>query len=138
MAYSYTLEHILPQKWETFWPIPLTPITKECNSEEAMKKDEENIFSRQKAVYEIGNMTLLNGRLNTAISNFDIARKVEGEKNKKGIRYYNELSITKSFLETYDKQKKWNEGLIHARSEEIIADFIKYWPIDVFQDNVAD
>lgn len=133
LAYSYTLEHIMPQKWETFWPVQLTPITDECPKEEAEKKDNENRSRREKAVFEIGNMTLLNGRLNTAISNYEITRKVEGEKNKKGIRYYNELNITKSFLEKYDKEKIWNEEMIRIRSNEIIEDFKKYWPISCYQ-----
>lgn len=135
LAYSYTLEHILPQKWKEFWPIPLTPISEDCPIEEAKKKDEDNIIARQAAVYEIGNMTLLNGRLNSSISNYDIVRKIEGEKSKKGIRYYNELSITKAFLETYDRDKKWDEATIRARSLRIINEFKKYWPIDIDQAN---
>ena len=138
LAYSYTLEHILPQKWEAHWQIPLTPITEECDAEEAKKRDEENVSARQRAVFEIGNMTLLNGRLNSSISNYDINRKVEGEKGKKGIRYYNELSMTKRFLENYDKEKKWDESTIRARSKVLIEEFKKIWPLDITLTSEAD
>lgn len=129
LAYAYTLEHIMPQKWEANWSITDIPV-KDVDTQKKITDKEQATETREAAVYEIGNMLLLNGKLNTSLRNYDIVRKIDGEKTKKGIRYYNELMLTKDFLGLYDKQKKWNELLIRQRTDELTQKFIKYWPVN--------
>jgi len=47
------IEHLLPQQWETHWPVGTDPTAK---------------AQRSQSVHLIGNLTLLTGRLNTKIS----------------------------------------------------------------------
>ena len=60
---NLTVEHIMPQAWERNWPLSE-------NSEEAAD-------SRKQAVKEIGNLTLITGKLNASVSNAAWAEKRE-------------------------------------------------------------
>ncbi|GEM_PF-3472404 len=107
LKYNYSLEHIMPQKWEEYWHV--VPVYNETGVEETDHEKAKSI--RYSKIYSLGNMTLLNSRLNTSLRNFIFKRKIEGEGRKKGIRHYSELWITKSdIIDKYDNGEKiWNE-----------------------------
>lgn len=66
LKYCYTLEHIMPQKWHEYWPID-NPSVKDENGQVVtdIERAEE---IRAASIYEIGNMALLDSKLNTSIS----------------------------------------------------------------------
>lgn len=66
LTYKYELEHLMPQKWEENW--------------KEIGKDKDNA---ERLIYQIGNMTLLNGSLNAGISNAKWEIKLNGDTNKK-------------------------------------------------------
>lgn len=125
LKYNYSLEHILPQKWEEFWS-NVDVLDENANvitdAEEAKKE-------RYSKIYSIGNMTLLNSSLNTSLRNFDFRRKIEGEGRKRGIRQYADLGITRfDILEKYDSGEKiWNEQKINQRTSNLSADILTIW-----------
>ena len=52
------IEHIMPQSWHQYWPLPADTV------------DEDGaIASRNRLLHSIGNLTLVNQRLNSALSN---------------------------------------------------------------------
>lgn len=125
LKYTYTLEHIMPQKWEEFWST--VPVT---GDDGALIDDPEVAKQyRYKTIYSIGNMTLLKSSLNTALRNYEFKRKVEGEGRKRGIKHYAELGITKlDVVAPFDAgDQTWDETKIRNRNAEITADVLAIW-----------
>lgn len=125
LKYNYSLEHLMPQKWEEYWNNVAVvdangnPIT----DKEVAKKE------RHSKIYHIGNMTLLNSSLNTSLRNHEFDRKIQGEGRKKGIKDYADLGITRfDILTPFESGDKiWNEKKIIDRTESLATDIIKIW-----------
>lgn len=125
LKYTYTLEHVMPQKWEEFWSsVPV------IGDDESVIADPELAKQyRYRIIYSIGNMTLLKSSLNTALRNYEFKRKVEGEGRKRGIKHYAELRITKlDIVAPFDSgDQTWNETKIRKRTVEITGDVLTIW-----------
>ena len=79
VAYNFDLleiEHILPQKWEAHWPLPVA---------------ENARASREHMLHGIGNLTLVSGKLNPTLSN---APWLDSDKGTKGKRSAFEMHST--------------------------------------------
>ena len=126
LKYAYSLEHVMPQKWQEHWPIT-NPQVLDANTGLPIDDVEEAEAARNAAVYEVGNMVLLNRRLNTALRNYNIQRKMDGEGRKKGIKAYNALFSTNDIIEVYDQSGTWDEQSIRARTEEITKHALSVW-----------
>jgi len=125
LKFTYSLEHIMPQKWEEHWkdiPEKYKPDGSKMTEEEA-KKD------RYEKVYWIGNMTLLRSSLNSALRNYTFEKKMEGEGRKKGIKAYADLSITKDdIVGPYDKgDRNWDERKIEERTNKLEKEIMEIW-----------
>lgn len=109
LTYKYELEHLMPQKWEENW--------------KEIGKDKDNA---ERLIYQIGNMTLLNGSLNAGISNAKWEIKLNGDTNKKNcISNCADLKITKELLDEIE----WNKDKIENRTANLIDEFFKIWDI---------
>jgi DNA-directed RNA polymerase subunit N (RpoN/RPB10) len=125
LKYTYTLEHIMPQKWEEYWStVPVIGEDGNVISDFEVAKQ-----CRYRIIYSIGNMTLLKSSLNTSLRNYEFQRKIEGEGRKRGIKHYAELGITKlDIVEPYDKgDHSWDEAKIRERTAEITKDVLGVW-----------
>ena len=125
LKYTYTLEHIMPQKWEEYWSaVPVTG-----DDDEKIADIEAAKQYRYKIIHNIGNMTLLKSSLNTALRNYEFKRKVEGEGRKRGIKHYAELGITiLDIVAPFDAgDQAWDETKIRKRGKEIINDVLAIW-----------
>lgn len=125
LKYNYSLEHIMPQKWEEYWSnIDVLDETNNVIIDKEIAKRE-----RYSKIYSIGNMTLLNSYLNTSIRNYEFSRKIEGEGRKRGIRHYADLGITRfDILDRYDAGDKiWNEQKINERTTQFANDILTIW-----------
>jgi hypothetical protein len=103
------VEHILPQSWETGWPI----------SENVSPED------RNWALHGIGNLTLVSEKLNPTMSNspwIDPAGKVG---KQEALRKHTRLEINRRLLEIYPI---WNDDAIEARGREMLTDALAIWP----------
>ena len=131
LKYAYSLEHIMPQKWEEFWSnIPV------ISDDGTPFEDTENAKKhRYSQIYAIGNMTLLKSSLNTSLRNYEFKRKVEGDGRKRGIKAYAELGITKfDIVAPYDAgEVVWDETKIKKRTAEITSDVLAIWNIETEQ-----
>lgn len=125
LKYNYSLEHILPQSWEEHWST--VPVYDEKNA--IIGNSDEAKKVRYKKLLSIGNMTLLNSRLNSSLRNYKFERKVEGEGRKRGIRDYSDLWITKEDItENYNKgQKTWDERRINERTKNLSQEILNIW-----------
>lgn len=113
LQYIYTLEHLMPQTWQTHW--------------QDIGKDEENA---EKLIYQIGNMTLVKGKLNSALQNHNWDTKLNGDgKSKNFIKKNADLIITRELFDI----KEWNEAEIRQRTEELTKDFLEIWNVDIFK-----
>lgn len=125
LKFTYSLEHIMPQKWEEHWK----NIPEKHKPDGSKMTEEESKKDRYEKVYWIGNMTLLSSSLNSALRNYTFEKKMEGEGRKKGIKKYAELSITKDdIVEPYDKgDKKWDENKIEERTKKLGKEIMEIW-----------
>jgi uncharacterized protein with ParB-like and HNH nuclease domain len=96
---DYSLEHLMPQKWQENWPMPTG-----LSEIEQLKFKEE----RNKTINTLGNMTIITQGLNSAVSNYDWSNKLkQGLEDKcKGI-------LT---METALAKPNWNEDEIALRA----------------------
>ncbi len=125
LKYSFSLEHVMPQKWEEFWS--KTPYV---DREGKVLDDCEDSKNKRRAfIYNIGNMTLLNSSLNTSLRNYIFEDKVNGKGLRKGMKSYGELSITKDdILSPFNSgDLVWNEQKIWARTNKIYNEIITIW-----------
>jgi hypothetical protein len=125
LKYNYSLEHLMPQKWEEYWSeVAIVDLEGNAISDKEIAKRE-----RYSKIYQIGNMTLLNSSLNTSLRNYEFDRKINGEGRKKGIKDYAYLGITRfDVLTPYENGDKiWNEKKIIDRTESLANDIIKIW-----------
>lgn len=125
LKYSFSLEHVMPQKWEEFWSdIPY--VDYEGN---LLEVSDDSKIKRRAFIYNIGNMTLLNSSLNTSLRNYIFEEKVNGKGLKKGMKSYGELSITKDdILNAFNSgDLVWNEQKIWTRTNKLYSEVITIW-----------
>ncbi len=104
VASALTLEHIMPQKWDSHWPPP------------------DDADERNNVVNEIGNLTLVTQKLNTRLSNGPWLEKREE------LRKHSTLFLNKMLLEEEEWKERWNENAIHDRSKMLVDKIIEIWP----------
>ena len=99
---GFSLEHLMPKKWENNWEIP--------NSKE---KIELNNFK----LLTLGNLALIKGSLNSKLR--DSAWPIK----RKELNTYSTLNRTRECLENKD----WNVKAIDERSKKLYETIIKIW-----------
>ena len=123
LKYTYTLEHILPTKWEQHWSD--IPVYDENEDEITDEEDKKKV--RNKLLNSIGNMTLLTSSLNSSIRNNNFNIKINGYNGKKGIKDYADLSITKEILPSSLNINSWDERNITKRTLSLFEEVKKIW-----------
>ena len=105
-----TIEHIMPQSWMEHWPLPL----------------DGDVGHREAAIQGIGNLTLVSGKLNPALSNS--AWHIPGAENCKraGLSSHSNLMLNKKILEGYPTE--WDEKTINRRASELLSIAKYIWP----------
>ena len=128
LQYNFQLEHIMPQKWEQNWNSKVLPYVDSNNN--IITDELEGMANRQEKIYSLGNMTLLNGKLNASISNNDFNTKLEGvhgqkgKKDRNGIKQYAALSITRDDI---INKSVWNEYTISEREKALAEEIFEIW-----------
>ena len=103
---TLTVEHIMPQSWERNWPV--------------LENIEEAVESRNQAVKEIGNLTLVTTKLNSSLSNDPWSKK------KETIRNHTALRLNWELLD--NAPEVWDEESIHERSRKLAETVAQIWP----------
>jgi len=101
------IEHIMPQAWSTNWPLP-------------GDHDADDTARRDRAIHTIGNLTLVNGRLNPSLSNapWDTKRKAFAD--------HSVLFLNKRLVN--DGPQCWDENAVEGRARWLHNQAIKVWP----------
>ena len=106
---NLSLEHIMPDRWETHWPLV-----------EAQDSDEEPRERREQLLNHIGNLTLVTGKLNTKLSNAPWFEK------RKALNRHTTLRLNFELLEMAGNV--WDEDAIERRSKWMAEKIIEIWP----------
>jgi uncharacterized protein with ParB-like and HNH nuclease domain len=105
---NLTIEHIMPQSWRENWP--LAP---------AVTHD-----ARDRAVQTIGNLTLLNEKLNPAQSNKAWKNDAEPEKAKRtALKAHSILYLNRTICEL----DEWDEAQIASRASNLFQIATRVW-----------
>ena len=106
---SYTLEHLMPQKWMQHWP--LSP--------------DGDADERNHIIKTLGNFTIITQPLNSAVSNERWEIKVNGKNGKGGLKAYAKELLT---LEGVLDLNIWEEKSITTRSMWLASKASQVWP----------
>lgn len=106
---KYSLEHVMPKKWENKWPKVST---------------EEDRNTRNFKLQTLGNLTIITQSLNASIrdSSWDI--KKEGSIGNLGLKQY--ASGIETFSSFLDK-REWTESVIEERADFLLNIAVKVW-----------
>jgi hypothetical protein len=135
LIYKYSLEHIMPKTWTTYWS-GVQIVNEEGrilsfngNNNPLTIQDQEAIAYRNSFLNNIGNMTLLTKALNSAIKNSVYSSKVEGIGNIGGYSTHTSLKITRMLVTAYQQgETTWNELNIRARKNYFMSIISQLWP----------
>lgn len=129
LKYSYSLEHIMPQSWEDNWGTDKVQVVT-TDTETQITNEETAREIRRAAIYEIGNMTILNRKLNSSLGNRTMKEKLDGNGRTKGMRVYASLDVAQEVIKIFDDSGRWNEKIIRDRTNKLYAEFLKLWPAE--------
>ena len=98
------IEHIMPQKWRTNWPLP----------------DDGDHDARENLIHTIGNLTLVNGQLNSSLSN------AAWNSKRETLADHSTLFLNKHLVR--EGPAVWDENAIGERSKLLYEIAAKVWP----------
>jgi hypothetical protein len=106
---ALTIEHVLPQSWQEHWPL----------ADDATGLVAE--LDRERLLHSLGNLTLVNGRLNPALANgsWETKREVLGT--------HTVLHLNKDLLRTFGGGQ-WDEATIRKRGAVMADQVLRIWP----------
>lgn len=119
---ALTIEHVMPQAWTTYWPLP-----QEATAD--VVAEQKATVRRNSLVNTLGNLTLITDSLNPALSN-----------SSWNIKRPELLKFTKLNLNQYfhsPEMKTWDEAAIHTRSQLLFSHLVQIWP-DIARGNKAN
>lgn len=106
---KYSLEHLMPKKWENNWLI---------NSSGEIKD------FRDFKLKTLGNLAIITQSLNASIRDSSWSNKKKGKGNKKGLTHYSAGIET---LAPYLDLKEWNEEEIQKRADFLFTNAKEIW-----------
>ena len=102
------IEHVMPQAWLEHWPLP------------ALGDGGEAIANRNRVIHTIGNLTLVNGRLNPALSNGAWSEK------RRALAEHSVMFLNKRLVN--DGPEVWDEHAIEDRARWLHERAAEVWP----------
>lgn len=105
----YSLEHIMPKKWENNW---------------GKLSNEQDKINRNRKLLTLGNLTIITASLNSSIRDGNWDTKRNGKGTKKGLNQYaTGLDTFSQYLTLPD----WNEQTITNRANFLYNEAVKIW-----------
>ena len=106
---NLNIEHVMPQGWSHHWPL-----------QTAGDDEDMAITRRNRTIHSIGNLTLVNSRLNSALSN------APWEQKKETLGHHSVLFLNKDLLE--NAPSDWDETAIADRARRLYQAAVSVWP----------
>jgi hypothetical protein len=108
-----TIEHVMPQTWQTFWPL--------CCADRADPVTEQKASQRRnRLINTIGNLTLVTSSLNPSLSNSAWVDK------RPELLKYGKLNLMQYFHGP--EADRWDEDKIEIRSQNLYEQLRAIWP----------
>jgi len=104
------IEHVLPRKWQTHWP--LTPTVR-------------NEAERERLLHTLGNLTLLTAKLNGSVSNGPWIG-VDGKGKRAALQEHDVLMLNRELVKTAGDD--WTDEGIRERTKYVTEAILKIWP----------
>jgi hypothetical protein len=112
---ALTIEHIMPQKWQTYWALPGMESVTEADYGPELS---ERVHARNSIVNTIGNLTLITSTLNSSVSNGHFSVKMPE------LRAFTALALNRELHEF----ETWDESTIRRRSAALLEMARVIWP----------
>jgi len=117
---SLTIEHVMPQGWREHWRLP----GQDAPGVEELKRDQ--------LIHTLGNLTLVNNRLNPALSNRpwtdgEARARGLGERGKRSILHEHSVLALNSDIENRWRED-WDESVIAERGLDLANRITRIWP----------
>lgn len=112
-----TVEHVMPQAWREHWDYGLDPVA---------------ALHRDRALHRLGNLTLVNGRLNPALSNRPwsdyeaVAKGLAGPGKRGYLLRHSELKLNATLVADHDGI--WSDTDIADRTRDLLDRIARIWP----------
>lgn len=103
-----TIEHLMPKSWDAHWPLTVT----------AGQTTGETTAARNERIHTFGNLTLLTGKLNPAVSNGP------WDKKRSKIAAHSALALNRALGDFED----WDDRTIQKRGKALFKLAAKVWP----------
>ncbi|MDP2579985.1 DUF1524 domain-containing protein [Shimia thalassica] len=114
-----TVEHVMPQTWQANWPLP------------GEASEVEETLHRNQLIHTIGNLSLLNEKLNPAQSNKAWLNESDADGGKReALDDHSVLYLNKRLCE----HDSWNEASITERSDGLFINAKNVWPLPSAED----
>jgi hypothetical protein len=104
------IEHIMPQSWSANWPL----------------SDGVDVISREAAIQNIGNLSLVSKKLNPSLSNSEWHIEGSDQCKRAGLATHSNLELNKRILAAHPFS--WNEKAIERRAETLFGAATEIWP----------
>lgn len=105
---KYHIEHVMPRKWQTNWPLS-----------DGLSEDE-----REGLIDSLGNLTLLTSKLNSKVSN---GPWLGTNGKQSGLEDHDVLFLNREVLK--NSVELWNEESIRTRTAKLSEIIISIWPV---------
>jgi hypothetical protein len=110
---NLTIEHVMPQTWETHWPLPDEAKIDALTEQKAAAR-------RSVMLNTLGNLTLITGKFNSSLQNAAWTSK------RPELLTYAKLNLTQYFHGA--AADTWDEAAIRLRTEHLFKQLLKIWP----------
>lgn len=110
---NMTIEHVLPQTWQTHWPLPA-----EAKADPVV--EQKAIARREVMLNTLGNLTLITGAFNSSLQNAAWSAK------RPELLKYSKINLTQYFHGP--EADDWHEDAIRKRTEHLFGLLLKVWP----------
>jgi Protein of unknown function DUF262/Protein of unknown function (DUF1524) len=114
---NLSIEHVLPDLWTTYWPLPDGNQVQEDKRTGLSPEQLIVVEQRDNAKHTLGNLTLLTPPANTEGLNYAFVRKKDRLRTSL-------LRINQDIAE----EPVWDEAAIHRRAERLAALAVRIWP----------
>ncbi|MBK6471229.1 MAG: HNH endonuclease [Betaproteobacteria bacterium] len=108
-----TIEHVMPQAWQTYWPLP-------ANAKADPLTEQKAIMRRETVLNTLGNLTLITGNFNSSLQN------AAWKDKKPELLTYGKLNLTQYFHG--QDANEWDEAAIRMRTEHLFKLLLGMWP----------
>ena len=108
---KYSLEHLMPKKWENNWDKLST---------------QEDKINRNRKLLTLGNLAIITQALNSTIRDANWAIKRAGKADKKGLNTY---AAGLETISQYLSKEEWNEKTIEERASFLYENAKEIWKI---------